>query len=155
SFGRVSRHGAMAIAWSMDKLGPMARTAHDCGLILAAIAGHDPRDHDSLPDAQARFVYPSAESGPRKPLRIGKVTNAWPPNPSLEGLIDAALSTMEKSGAKIADAQIPDGPFEDAAELTILMEAASSFRNLVHSGACANLRDPLGQINGYVSEEFS
>lgn len=49
SFGRVSRYGSMCIAWSMDKLGPMARTADDCGLMLSAIAGHDPRDHDSLP----------------------------------------------------------------------------------------------------------
>jgi Asp-tRNA(Asn)/Glu-tRNA(Gln) amidotransferase A subunit family amidase len=155
SFGRVSRHGAMAIAWSMDKLGPMARTAHDCGLILSAIAGHDPRDHDSLPDAVARFPYPPPASDARKPLRIGKVTNAWPANPALEAVIDTALGTMEKHGARIADAKIPDGPFEDAAELTILMEAASSFRNLIHSGSCAGLRDSLGQINGYVSEEFS
>src|SRR5438270_11441094 len=49
SFGRVSRFGAMAIAWSMDKLGPMARTADDCGLILSVIAGHDANDHGSLP----------------------------------------------------------------------------------------------------------
>jgi len=155
SFGRVSRYGAMAIAWSMDKLGPMARTADDCGLILAAIAGHDPRDHDSLPDAVAAFPYPSAAAEPRKPLRVGKATNAWPPNPALERLVDDAMRAMEKTGAKIADVNLPDGPYEDAAELTILMEAASSFRNLIHSGDCAKLRDPLGQINGYVSEEFS
>src|SRR5437879_862560 len=60
SFGRVSRHGAMAIAWSMDKLGPMARTADDCGLILSVIAGHDPSDHDSLPPALADFHYSGA-----------------------------------------------------------------------------------------------
>jgi aspartyl-tRNA(Asn)/glutamyl-tRNA(Gln) amidotransferase subunit A len=139
----------------MDKLGPMARTADDCGLILAAIAGHDPRDHDSLPDAVAAFLYPSTAAEPRKPLRIGKATNAWPPNPALERLVDDAMRVMEKTGAKIADVNLPDGPYEDAAELTILMEAASSFRNLIHSGDCAKLRDPLGQINGYVSEEFS
>src|SRR5205814_15548 len=46
SFGRVSRFGAMAIAWTMDKLGPMARTAEDCGLVLSILAGHDPRDLD-------------------------------------------------------------------------------------------------------------
>ena len=57
SFGRVSRYGAMTIAWSMDKLGPMARTADDCGLILSVIAGHDPKDHDSLPPALADFAY--------------------------------------------------------------------------------------------------
>jgi aspartyl-tRNA(Asn)/glutamyl-tRNA(Gln) amidotransferase subunit A len=155
SFGRVSRHGAMAIAWSMDKLGPMARTADDCGLILSVIAGHDANDRDSLPPAIAAFPYPSPDGEPRSPLRIGKLTNAWPPNSTVESAIDHALRAMEKTGAKVADAKVPDGPFEDAAELTILMEAASSFRNLIHSGSCARLHDPLGQINGYVSEEFS
>ena len=151
SFGRVSRYGAMTISWSMDKLGPMARTAGDCGLIMSVIAGNDPRDHDSLPAELADFRYPSAS----KPLRIGKLTNAWPANAELESTIDAAMKVMEKAGARIADAKIPEGPFEDAAELTILMEAASAFRNMIRSGSCAKLKDPLGQINGYASEEFS
>lgn len=155
SFGRVSRYGAMTIAWSMDKLGPMARTADDCGLILSVIAGHDPKDHDSLPPAIADFAYTPETEQSRQPLRIGKLTNAWPPNPALETAIDQALGVMEKNGAKIADVSVPDGPFEDAAELTILMEAAASFRNMIRSGSCAKLRDPLGQINGYVSEQFS
>src|ERR1700682_4532698 len=49
TYGRVPRHGAMALCWTMDKLGPMARSAEDCGLILQAIAGHDPRDPSSAP----------------------------------------------------------------------------------------------------------
>ncbi|HUA57386.1 MAG TPA: amidase [Verrucomicrobiae bacterium] len=151
SFGRVSRHGAMAIAWSMDKLGPMARTADCCGLALSVMAGHDPRDHDSLPPGLAEFPWPP--SGPERPLRIGRLTNAWTRlDAGLESAIDEALKTLEKSGAKVTDAQLPDGPFEDAAELTILMEAASSFQKLVHSGGCARLVDPLGQVNGYPSE---
>jgi aspartyl-tRNA(Asn)/glutamyl-tRNA(Gln) amidotransferase subunit A len=154
SFGRVSRYGAMAIAWSMDKLGPMARTADDCGLILSVIAGHDPKDHDCLPPGLADFPY-AVPSEPAAPVRIGKLTNAWPPNAPVESAIEDALRVLEKDGAKIADARVPDGPFEDAAELTILMEAAAAFRNMIHSGACAKLRDPLGQINGYVCEEFS
>ena len=55
TYGRVSRHGAMALSWTMDKLGPLARTARDCGLVLAAIAGPDPQDPTALP---ARFVAP-------------------------------------------------------------------------------------------------
>jgi len=70
SFGRVSRYGAMAIAWSMDKLGPMARTADDCGLILAHLAGHDPKDHDSLPASQAAFRYYISSSLTARRLRI-------------------------------------------------------------------------------------
>ena len=61
TLGRVSTQGAMAIAWSMDKLGPMARSADCCGLVLSVI-GND-------------FHYtPSASP---KPLRIGKLNNAW------------------------------------------------------------------------------
>src|SRR6202163_3635802 len=44
TFGRVSRHGAMALSYSLDKIGPLARTADDCALVLAALAGHDPLD---------------------------------------------------------------------------------------------------------------
>jgi aspartyl-tRNA(Asn)/glutamyl-tRNA(Gln) amidotransferase subunit A len=154
SFGRVSRFGAMTIAWSMDKLGPMARTADCCGLALAAMAGHDPKDHDSLPPGLAEFAY--APEGMEKPLRIGRLTNAWGRvEPALQAAIDDGLKVMEKAGAKVADAQLPDGPFEDAAELTILIEAASAFQTLIRSGDCAKLKDPLGQVNGYPSSEIA
>jgi aspartyl-tRNA(Asn)/glutamyl-tRNA(Gln) amidotransferase subunit A len=153
SFGRVSRHGAMAIAWTMDKLGPMARTADDCGLILSVIAGPDPKDHDS--QFSGPFLYPAPKLEP-KPLRIGKLTNVWGRLPAeMETSVNAALATLEKAGAHVSEAEMPDGPFEDAAELTILIEAASAFQTLIRSGNCAKLDDPLGQINGYASEQFS
>src|SRR3954471_8773386 len=50
TYVRVSRHGAMALSWTMDKLGPLARTARDCGIVLAAIAGPDRADVSTLPD---------------------------------------------------------------------------------------------------------
>src|SRR2546425_1224604 len=56
----------MALSWTMDKLGPMARTAHDCGLVLAAIAGRDPADPSSL---ERGFRYP-VSGGPRRRWRI-------------------------------------------------------------------------------------
>jgi aspartyl-tRNA(Asn)/glutamyl-tRNA(Gln) amidotransferase subunit A len=62
---------------------------------------------------------------------------------------------LEKNGAEITDVEIPDGPYEEAAELTILIEAASAFQDLIASGRCAELADPVGQINGYASEQFS
>src|SRR5262249_60324626 len=65
TYGRVSRHGAMALSYTLDKLGPMARSADDCGLVLAAIAGRDPLDARSV----ARpFRYP--EERPEKEDRI-------------------------------------------------------------------------------------
>ena len=50
---------------------------------------------------------------------------------------------------------MPDGPYEEAGELTILMESASAFQELIVSGRCAEFIDPVGQINGYASQEFS
>lgn len=155
SFGRVSRHGVMAIAWSMDKIGPMARTADCCGLILSAMAGHDAKDHDSLPAAQAAFRYSGERNGSR-PLRVGRLTNAFPDGDAqLHAAVDDALKVMEQNGAKVSDAELPEGPYEEAAELVILIEAASAFSELIDSGRCAQLEDALGQINGYASREFS
>ncbi|HET7841095.1 MAG TPA: amidase [Terriglobia bacterium] len=155
SFGRVSRFGAMAIAWSMDKLGPMARTADDCGLVLSVLAGHDPRDFDSLPGGIAEFRYAAAAQG-AKPRRIARLINVYQEmDPKLQPAVDDALKVLEKNGARISDVEIPDGPYEEAAELTILMEAASSFQDLIASGRCAELVDPVGQINGYASQEFT
>ncbi len=155
SFGRVSRHGAMAIAYTMDKLGPMARTADDCGLILSVLAGHDPADHDALPASLSAFPYKAAPAAKGR-LRVGRLTNVWNKmDPGLEQAVDDALKVMERTGATIHDVQVPDGPYEEAAELTILMEAASAFQNLIHSGRCVQLDDPLGRINGYASEQFT
>jgi aspartyl-tRNA(Asn)/glutamyl-tRNA(Gln) amidotransferase subunit A len=154
SFGRVSRYGAMAIAWTMDKLGPMARSADDCGLILSVIAGPDAKDHDSV--FQTPFRYPAPVKEPRKPLRIGKLTNVFARlDTQVEAAVNTALAAMEKNGARVTEVEMPDGPYEDAAELTILIEAASSFQKLIQTGDCAKLTDPLGQINGYASDMFS
>jgi len=156
SFGRVSRLGAMAIAWTMDKLGPMAHTADDCGLILSTIAGHDPMDHDSLPKGVAEFRYSRDERTSARRLRVGHLTNVWSKTePGLEPAVDDALKVLEEKGASISDADIPDGPYEEASELTILMEASSAFQDLIASGRCAELIDPVGRINGYASMEFS
>jgi aspartyl-tRNA(Asn)/glutamyl-tRNA(Gln) amidotransferase subunit A len=154
SFGRVGRGGAMAISYSMDKLCPMARTADDCGLILSVIAGHDGGDHDSLPDSVSAFHY--SETPSARPLRVGRLTNVWNgADAGLQQVVDDALKVMEKAGAKVSDAAVPDGPYESAAELTIMMEAVAAFRDLIRSGRCAELTDPLGRINGYACEQFS
>jgi aspartyl-tRNA(Asn)/glutamyl-tRNA(Gln) amidotransferase subunit A len=155
SYGRVSRNGAMAIAYSMDKLTPMARTADDCGLILSVMAGFDPGDQGSLPDELSAFPY-STPSHSGRPLRIGRVTNVWSDaEPGVREVVDEALKVMEKAGAKVSDVEIPDGPYMSAASLTTMMEATAAFRDLIHSGRCAELNDPLGRINGYASEQFS
>jgi aspartyl-tRNA(Asn)/glutamyl-tRNA(Gln) amidotransferase subunit A len=156
SFGRVSRYGSMAIAYSMDKLGPMAHSAEDCALVLSVLAGHDPLDHDSISSSSPAFAYQETEPKQDGPLRIGRLTNVYEKSDSgAEKAVDNACEAFEKAGATVESCEFPDGPFEEAAELTILMEAASAFEHLIHSGKCKDLTDPLGKINGYASEQFS
>ncbi|MFY9529914.1 MAG: amidase [Candidatus Acidiferrales bacterium] len=153
TFGRVSRHGAMALAYSMDKIGPMARAADDCALILAAIAGHDPKDRSSLPQAEASLQYSPL---PNFSPKIGWLTNAWEKvDADVAKATDAAVAVLKKNGARFSDAKLPEGPYEPAANMIVAVEGAAAFRSLIESGKVADLADPLGKINGYVSEQIS
>src|SRR5450631_4434708 len=68
TYGLVSRHGAMALSWTLDKLGPMCRSAVDCALVLQAIAGGDGNDPGS---AGKSFYYLPQFAKPMKELRVG------------------------------------------------------------------------------------
>jgi aspartyl-tRNA(Asn)/glutamyl-tRNA(Gln) amidotransferase subunit A len=156
TYGRVSRYGAMALAPSMDKIGPMARSAEDCARIFAAIAGHDPKDRGTLLIDKAAFTYsPSMELHSRS-LRIGWLTNAWKSlEPSVAKPVDAAAKVLKRFFPGFKDAVLPVGPWEDAGNIIVAVEGAASFRSLIRSGRVSELNDPLGQIAGYVNEQYS
>jgi len=153
TYGRVSRHGAMALAYSMDKIGPMARAAEDCGLILAAIAGHDPDDRASLPPEEAAFNYPEIRSQMWKPLRIGWLEQKMLV-PGGEQVIKDAVAVVKKSDVTISDAKLPDGPWEAAAGIVVSVEGAAAFDWLIETCKVAELTDPSGKIGGYIDKEI-
>jgi aspartyl-tRNA(Asn)/glutamyl-tRNA(Gln) amidotransferase subunit A len=156
TYGRVSRYGAMALSYSMDKIGPMGRAADDCALVLSAIAAHDPRDRGSLPLGEADFAYTHAPQSRSRPLRIGWLTNAWKnPDKGIAAVAETALQVLRQAGAQVSEARLPEGPFEDAANVIISVEGASAFASLIESGRVAELDDPLGKIAGYVNEQLS
>ena len=149
TFGRVGRSGAMALAYTMDKIGPMARSAADTALVLHAIAGHDDQDLGSLPQSEAAFTHKK----PPSPLSIGWLTNAWKDvQPDVKSVTDAAVRSLREAGAVISDATLPEGPWEVAAGITISVEGASAFDDLIESGRVAQLVDPLGRIGGYINQ---
>jgi len=152
TFGRVGRSGAMALSYSMDKLGPLARSAADCALILEAIAGHDPDDRHSLAEHDAHFA--NAQTGMSEPetkLRIGWLTNAWKEvNADVQAVTNAAVDVL-RHHATVENAQLPEGPWEAAAGITISVEGASAFESMIESGNVAELVDPLGKIGGYIN----
>jgi aspartyl-tRNA(Asn)/glutamyl-tRNA(Gln) amidotransferase subunit A len=152
TFGRVGRSGAMALSYSMDKIGPMARSAADCAAVLNAISGHDAGDRGSLPDASAKFSY----EPPMRRLRIGRVTNAWTSiGPEIGAITARAFAAMKDAGAEIVDVTLPDGPWEVAAGVTIQVEGASAFDTLIDAGGLTRLTDPGSRIGGYVNQTVS
>jgi aspartyl-tRNA(Asn)/glutamyl-tRNA(Gln) amidotransferase subunit A len=150
TFGRVSRRGCMSLSPTMDKVGPLARTADDCGLILTALAGHDPHDPHTLPDA----AFSDDPAPPARPLRIGWCPKLYPRHMDAkhEAIVSEALRALRKEDATIEDAKLPEGPWGPAAGTIISVEGAAAFENLLDSGQVAQLDDPLQQIAGYVSQ---
>jgi aspartyl-tRNA(Asn)/glutamyl-tRNA(Gln) amidotransferase subunit A len=156
TYGRVSRHGAMALAPSMDKIGPMARSAEDCARIFAAIAGHDPKDRGTVAIDKGAFTYSPSMELHSRPLRIGWLTNAWKSlEPGVARPIETAHRVLKKYFSSVKDVALPVGPWEDAGSLIVAAECAASFRRLISSGRVSELTDPLGQIAGYVNEQYS
>jgi aspartyl-tRNA(Asn)/glutamyl-tRNA(Gln) amidotransferase subunit A len=156
TYGRVSRHGAMGLAYSMDKIGPLARSADDCARIFAAIAGHDPLDRSMLPVDRAAFTFsPAGELKPRE-LRVGWLTNAWKEyDPGVAKPIDAAHKMLHHHFPSVKVAALPEGPWEEAANVILSCEAGSSFSPLIRSGRVSELVDPLARLGGYVNLTIS
>jgi len=148
TYGRVSRYGAMALSWTMDKIGPMARSAEDCAHILQVIAGHDPRDPTS---AFSPFRYRfSAWRGHR--FRIGLLPVDFARNnaPDAERCFAAALEVFKRCKADFVEVKLPDLPYNEAAEIIIVAEGSSAFENLIRSGKVNELADP-SQVAGLLS----
>lgn len=146
TYGLVSRHGAMALCWTLDKLGPMARGADDAALVLAAMSGPDPLD-DSC--TGRTFAW----GGPAKHARTWRV--AVPKGctekvqPAVRENFEAALAKMADRFAVTRDVEWPDLPWGPAVGTIVGAEGASAFRELLESGEVAKLRCPADRTGGY------
>ena len=131
TFGRVSRAGGMALSWTMDKVGPMARTATDAAIVLAAIAGPDGKD---LTVASVPCPLP-AEVDPTR-FRVGVPKGAFP-----EGMPHATvIDELAAIGATLVPVELPDYPVWDM--MVILhAEAAAAFDELTRSDEDDLLRE--------------
>lgn len=108
TYGLVSRHGALARCWSLDCIGPLARTARDAAMILQAVAGRDENDpttaRDDVPD------YVAGLEGGVEGLRIGVPVNHLYPDvdSELRPALEAALSALRGLGCELVDIKMPD-----------------------------------------------
>jgi aspartyl-tRNA(Asn)/glutamyl-tRNA(Gln) amidotransferase subunit A len=107
TFGRVSKHGALTLSWSLDHAGPMARSSRDAALLLQAIAGFDPQDPSSadieVPD------YLSALTGDLTGLRIGIPRRHFfeQCSPDVLAALELAIETLRRLGATVSDCELP------------------------------------------------
>jgi aspartyl-tRNA(Asn)/glutamyl-tRNA(Gln) amidotransferase subunit A len=140
TYGLVSRRGAMALSWTLDKLGPMCRSAEDCALVLSVIAGVDYEDPGS---AGKSFHY--APQYARKPADI---TVGYAPidfdetaTPGTRAGFQEALKAFQALGMPLKEVEIPDFPYGALVSMIIWAEAGSIFEELIRSGKVDELAD--------------
>jgi Asp-tRNA(Asn)/Glu-tRNA(Gln) amidotransferase A subunit family amidase len=127
TFGRVSRAGAMTLCWTLDKLGPMARSAEDCALVLDAIRGRDEHDATTVDAA-----FPFVEKRDLKKLRVGYVKSDFEKKEGNQTNDVATLDALRKLGIDLKEVEWPkvqQGPLW----LTLFAEGAAAFDELTRS----------------------
>ena len=136
TYGRVPRTGAMALSFTMDKIGPIARSAEDCQVVLGAIAGADPDDPTSL-SAPADLKVSAL---PRE-YKLGVVRVEGPVWEDEEAHLafEDSLRLLARLGCRIDEARLPDLPFEEVAGIVLVSEAVAAFRPLLSSPQAADL----------------
>ena len=143
TFGRVSRHGTMALSWSMDKIGPIARGVEDCALVLGAIHGADGLDGAAV---DRPFAWPPKKDV--RTLRVGYAASLFENDPS-EEIEDeelaarmgrarefdrATLDVLRREGFKLVRVELPDSLPTGALSLILTAEAAAAFDEFTRSG---------------------
>jgi len=144
TYGLVSRHGAMALCWTLDKLGPMARSADDCGLVLEALAARDPAD-------------PTTVEAPRLPpiqrkLKIGALKGAAEfTQAEVAGAFEDSLARLSRFAEVTRDVALPDFPYGTLTGTIVDAEGGSAFLELIESGGLRELRARADRVGGYAS----
>ncbi|MGC2109088.1 MAG: amidase [Candidatus Korobacteraceae bacterium] len=149
TYGRVARTGAMTLCWSLDKLGPMARSVEDTLLVLNVISGPDAGDVNSVPSKLDFNAGASVEG-----LRVGYFP-AWMKDPPATDVDRAALQAVKKVGMVPVEVSLPDWPY-DSLDLILFAEAAASFEELTLSGQVRELKMqvPDGWPNTFRQSRF-
>ncbi|HZP22348.1 MAG TPA: amidase [Terriglobales bacterium] len=133
TYGRVARTGAMTLCWSLDKLGPMARSVEDTILVLNTISGPDPGDLNSIPSKLDFNAGANVKS-----LRVGYFP-AWMKDPPATDVDRNALQTVGKLGMVPVEVSLPEWPY-DSLDLILFAEAAAAFEEITLNNQIAEMK---------------
>lgn len=127
TYGLISRFGVSALSWSQDHVGPMARTAEDCALIMNVLVGHDPRDPGSVNAPQVDYV--AALNGEARGLRVAVPANhIWNVmHPETRAAFDAAMAQLGELGVEVERIEIPELDWVAAAQVAITQAEATAY----------------------------
>ena len=136
TWGLVSRYGAMELAWSMDTIGPMGRSAEDCAHVLQAIAGYDVQDISTI-----GHTFQFRPQVRRKEFRLGVLPLDYASEPATEKVFEAALGALRTAGMKITRAELPNYPYADIVMTVLHGEALGAHEELIKSEKLNELVD--------------
>lgn len=129
TFGRVSRSGAMTLAWSMDKIGPICRSAYDCAIVFNAIYGRDEKDPSTL---EAPFNY--IDQPDFSKLRFAYLEDLFEPEEGSWPYDSATLETFRNLGAELVPVHLPRELPVEAMSIILSAESAAAFDQLTLTG---------------------
>jgi len=136
TFGRVSRHGAMALSWSMDKIGPITRSALDGAIVLNAIRGEDGLDNHVR---NVAFNY-SATTDIRK-LKVGYLKTLFDATYPTKANDQKVLDVIKSLGVELIPVELPSGIPVNAVRIMLTAEAAAAFDELTRSNRDSLMTD--------------
>ncbi len=144
TYGRVSRYGAMALCWTLDKIGPLCLTADDCGLVLEAIAGPDAQDSTA---SERPYAYDAAPVDRRRRIGVpGGITD------DVDDIVRQhfahALEVLADQ-VTIEEIALPDFPYEAITRTILFAESASAFDDFIEQGKTAELTAPEDHYGPY------
>jgi aspartyl-tRNA(Asn)/glutamyl-tRNA(Gln) amidotransferase subunit A len=144
TYGRVSRHGAMALSWTMDKIGPMCRTAEDCGIVLEVIAGPDPLDPTCISQP-----WKFERAANNRTFRFG-LLDIERDRVQAEVLanFERAVEILKTLGT-VEKVRLPDLPYSVVAATIISSEMSAVFEPFIRSGDVWELTAPEDRWGGY------
>jgi aspartyl-tRNA(Asn)/glutamyl-tRNA(Gln) amidotransferase subunit A len=148
TYGRVSRHGAMALSWTMDKIGCLTRTADDAGCVLAAIAGPDPLDPSAV---DLPFEYPSRAVPPAR-WRLARIKgDVADVQSEVKANFEQSLEVLRRF-AEIGEIELPDLPYGAVAGTLIDCELAAAFEGILVSGRVWEMTAPEDRVGAHAAQ---
>lgn len=141
-YGRVSRYGAMALCWTLDRIGPIARNVDDAGIALQTIAGHDPKDPSTFPQKL------NLRSRGPKP-KIGLLKEDFQKNEAAdcEKAFNDTVAVLKKLGYEFVDVEYPKMPYDLAIGIIVDAEGASAHENFIRGDRFQTMAD-VNQVAG-------